>query len=345
LTDSEATLNWPELLDLLAQGVDLTLEQTEAAFSAVLAGEATPAQIGALLIGVQFNGITVEELTGVVRALKSACEGFNVDDDVIDTCGTGGSLQRRHAAFNVSTLASFVVAGAGGKVAKHGNRRASATSGSADLLEALGVQVDLPGDAVARCVRETGFGFMLAPRFHPGMRHAGPVRRELGIRTVFNFAGPLANPAGVKRQVVGVADGSMASTVARVLQANGAERAMVVYGHDGLDELTITGPSTVLEIRDNFLVEHTIDPETLGLKLQRHAPEGGDTQANAELARAVLAGEPGPHRDIVILNGAAGLVVAGVVDDIADGVLAATEALDSGRAAAKLDQLIAESNR
>ena len=335
---------WPELLDLLADGVDLTLEQSETAFNAVLAGEATPAQIGALLIGIQFNGITTDELSGVVRALKSACEGVTVDDDVIDTCGTGGSMQRRHAAFNVSTLAAFVVAGAGGKVAKHGNRRASATSGSADLLEALGVQVDLAADAVARCVKETGIGFMLASRFHPGMRHAGPVRRELGIRTVFNFAGPLANPAGVKRQVVGVADGSMASTVARVLQANGAERAMVVYGHDGLDELTITGPSTVLEIRDSFLVEHTIDPETLGLKLQRHAPEGGDTDANAALARNVLAGEAGPHRDIVILNAAAGLVVAGVVDDIADGVLAASESVDSGRAAAKLDALVQCSN-
>ncbi|HVT76380.1 MAG TPA: anthranilate phosphoribosyltransferase [Acidimicrobiales bacterium] len=337
-------VNWPELLDLLAEGIDLTLEQSQAAFSAVLAGEATPAQIGALLIGIQFNGITADELTGVVRALKSACEGFSVEDDVIDTCGTGGSMQRRHAAFNVSTLSAFAVAGAGGRVAKHGNRRASATSGSADLLESLGVNVDLPGDAVARCVTETGIGFMLAPRFHPGMRHAGPVRRELGIRTVFNFAGPLANPAGVKRQVVGVADASMASTVARVLQANGAERAMVVYGHDGLDELTITGPSTVLEIRDEFVVEHTIDPETLGLKLQRHAPEGGDTEANAALARQVLAGEPGPHRDIVVLNAAAGLVVAGVVDDIADGVLAAAEAIDSGAAAAKLDALVKASN-
>ncbi|HUR78496.1 MAG TPA: anthranilate phosphoribosyltransferase [Acidimicrobiales bacterium] len=335
---------WPELFDLLADGVDLTLDQTQAAFGAILAGEATPAQIGALLLGLQFNGITADELTGVVRALRAACDGFTVGDDVIDTCGTGGSLQRRAAAFNVSTLASFVVAGAGGKVAKHGNRKASATSGSADLLEALGVQVDLDGAAVARCVKESGVGFMLAPRFHPGMRHAGPVRRELGIRTVFNFAGPLANPAGVKRQVVGVADGSMASTVARVLMANGAEAAMVVFGHDGLDELTVTGPSTVLEIRDGFVVEHLIDPETLGLKVQKRAPEGGDTDANAALARKVLSGEAGSHRDIVVLNAAAGLVVAGVVDDIADGVLCAIEAIDSGKAAATLEALVRASN-
>jgi anthranilate phosphoribosyltransferase len=339
-----AAVNWPELFDLLADGVDLSLEQTQDAFSAILAGEATPAQIGALLLGIQFSGITADELTGAVRALRGACEGFAVDDDVIDTCGTGGSMQRRAAAFHVSTVSSFVVAGAGGRVAKHGNRKASATSGSADLLETLGVKIELDGAGVARCVKDAGVGFMLAPVFHPGMRHAGPVRRELGIRTVFNFAGPLANPAGVKRQVVGVADGTMASIVARVLMANGAERAMVVFGHDGLDELTVTGPSTVLEIRDGLVVEHTIDPEALGLKRRKKAPEGGDTEANATLARSVLAGETGPHRDIVVLNAAAGLVVAGVVDDIADGVLLATEAIDSGKAAAKLDALVTASN-
>lgn len=337
-------VNWPELFDLLADGIDLNLEQSEAAFSAVLAGEATQAQIGALLLGVQFNGITADELTGVVRALKAACLSFEVDAEAIDTCGTGGSPQRRAACFNVSTLSGFVVAGAGGKVAKHGNRKASATSSSAEMLEALGVNIDLDGVAVKRCIDEAGIAFLLAPNFHPGMRHPGPVRRELGIRTVFNIAAPLANPAGVKRQVVGVADPSLAQTVVRVLQSNGAERAMVVFGHDGLDELTTTGPSTVLEIRDGFVVEHTIDPETLGLKLQKKAPEGGDTDANAELARAVLSGKTGPHRDIVVLNAAAGLVVAGVVDDIADGVLAATESIDSGRAAAKLDALITASN-
>ena len=338
------TLHWPDLFDQLAEGRDLTQDQTYAAFSAVLAGEATPAQIGALLLGVQYNGISAEELTGVVQAMLDACEGFTVDPTAIDTCGTGGSMQRRHAAFNVSTLAGFVVAGAGGKVCKHGNRKASATSGSADVLEALGVKVDLGGEAVARCVDAAGFGFMLAPHFHPGMRHAGPVRRELGIRTVFNFAGPLANPAGVKRQVVGVADGSMASTVARVLLANGAERAMVVFGHDGLDELTVTGPSTVLEVRDGLVVEHAIDPGQFGLQVRTSAPEGGDTDANATLARAVLGGEPGPHRDIVVLNAGAGLVVAGVVDDIGDGVKLAGDAIDNGAAAAVVDKLVAASN-
>ena len=338
------SIDWPGLFDQLADGQELTQDQSFAAFSAVLAGDATPAQIGALLLGIQFHGITTEELTGVVRALLGACEGFTVDPEAIDTCGTGGSMQRRHAAFNVSTLAGFVVAGAGGKVCKHGNRKASATSGSADVLEALGVNVDLDGAAVARCVDEVGFGFMLAPRFHPGMRHAGPVRRELGIRTVFNFAGPLANPAGVKRQVVGVADGSMAATVARVLVGNGAERAMVVFGHDGLDELTVTGPSTVLEVRDGLVVEHSIDPGQFGLKVRASAPEGGDTEANATLANTVLAGEPGPHRDIVVLNAAAGLVVAGLVDDIGDGVKLAAAAIDNGAAAGVLESLVAASN-
>ena len=339
-----AAVNWPELFDLLADGIDLSLEQSQAAFTAVLAGEATPAQIGALLLGIQFNGITADELTGVVRALKAACLSFEVDADVIDTCGTGGSPQRRAACFNVSTLAALVVAGAGGKVAKHGNRKASATSSSAELLEGLGVNIDLDGPKVVRCVDEAGIAFLLAPNFHPGMRHPGPVRRELGIRTVFNLAAPLANPAGVKRQVVGVADPSLAQTVARVLQGNGAERAMVVYGHDGLDELTVTGQSTVLEIRDGFVVEHTIDPDALGIKVQKKCPAGGDTDANVALARAVLAGEAGAHRDIVVLNAAAGLVVAGVVDDIADGVLCAIESIDSGKAAAKLDALVTASN-
>ncbi len=338
------TVVWPELFDKLKDAQDLSLEETYAAFSAVLAGEATPAQIGALLLGVQANGITADELTGVVRALRDACVGFTVDPDAIDTCGTGGSDQRREAAFNVSTLAAFVVAGAGGKVCKHGNRKASATSGSADLLEALGVNVELDGAGVARCVTEAGIGFMLAPKFHPGMRHAGPVRRELGIRTVFNFAGPLANPAGVRRQVVGVADGSMAATVARVLLGFGAERAMVVYGSDGLDELTLTGTSTVLEVRDGLVVEHLVDPETFGFRRRAKAPVGGDTAANVVLAHAVLAGEAGEHRDIVVLNAAAGLVVAGVVDELGDGVEAAIAALDSGAAASVLTNLVVASN-
>ena len=335
---------WPELFDALAAGRDLTLTESHMAFTAVLGGDATPAQIGALLIGVQQNGISADELTGCVRALLDACQGFAVDEDAIDTCGTGGSMQRREAAFNVSTLSAFVVAGAGGKVCKHGNRKASATSGSADLLEALGVFVELDGSGVAHCVDTAGFGFMLAPKFHPGMRHAGPVRRELGIRTVFNFAGPLANPAGVKRQVVGVADGSMAATVARVLLANGAERAMVVFGSDGLDELTLTGLSTVLEVRDGLVVEHTVDPEAFGLKRRSHAPLGGDTNANVALAHSVLAGEKGEHRDIVVLNAAAGLVVAGVVDELGDGVKAAADAIDNGGAQEVLDKLIAASN-
>lgn len=338
------TFGWAELLDELVAGHDLSLERAHDALTDILSGGATPGQIGGFLIALRAKGVTADELCGIVRALLDSAEPVTVDPAAIDTCGTGGSDQRRHAAFNVSTIAALVVAGAGGKVCKHGNRRASATSGSADVLEALGVVVDLDGAGVAQCVERSGIGFLLAPRFHPGMRHAGPVRRELGIRTVFNFAGPLANPAHVRRQVVGVADGSMAPTVARVLIANGAERAMVVFGHDGLDELTVTGPSTVLEVREGLVVEHSVEPEQFGFKRQKHAPAGGDTTANAELARRVLGGEAGPHRDIVVLNAAAGLVVAEVVDELADGVSAAIASIDSGAAARVLDRLIAVSN-
>ena len=338
------TFEWSAVLDRLVLGHDLSLEEAHGALSAVLAGEATPGQIGGFLVGLRAKGVTVDELCGVVRAMLDSAEPVTVAADAIDTCGTGGSDQRREAAFNVSTIASLVVAGAGGKVCKHGNRRASATSGSADVLEALGVVIDLDATGVAACVDEAGIGFLLAPRFHPGMRHAGPVRRELGIRTVFNFAGPLANPARVRRQVVGVADGTMASTVARVLIANEAERAMVVFGHDGLDELTVAAPSTLLEVRDGLVTEHSIEPEQFGFKRQKHAPAGGDTTANAELARRVLDGEPGPHRDIVVLNAAAGLVVAGVVDELGQGIDAAITALDSGAAAGVLDRLVAVSN-
>ncbi|HVE93846.1 MAG TPA: anthranilate phosphoribosyltransferase [Acidimicrobiales bacterium] len=338
------TFAWDAVLEQLVAGRDLSLEEAHGALSAILAGEATPGQIGGFLVALRVKGVTADELCGVVRAMLESAERVTVVPEAIDTCGTGGSDQRRLAAFNVSTIAALVVAGAGGKVCKHGNRRASATSGSADVLEALGVAIDLDGAGVAACVERSGIGFLLAPRFHAGMRHAGPVRRELGIRTVFNFAGPLANPAGVRRQVVGVADGTMAPTVARVLIANEAERAMVVFGHDGLDELTVTGPSTLLEVRDGLVTEHSVEPEQFGFKRRAHAPEGGDTTVNAELTRRVLDGEVGPHRDIVVLNAAAGLLVADVVDDLAAGVEAAIAALDSGAAGDVLDSLVTVSN-
>jgi len=332
---------WGEVLTRVIAGDDLDRESARLVMTTILGGQAAPSQIAGFLVALRAKGATAEEMVGFVRAMHDTGEPIDLAGlDAIDTCGTGGSEQRRHAAFNVSTLAGIVVAGAGGKVCKHGNRRASATSGSADLLEALGVVVDLPGSSVARCVRETGLGFAFAPRFHPGMRHAGPVRRELGVRTVFNFVGPLANPGQVRRQVVGVCDAEMVEPVAAVLRANGAERAMVVHGHDGLDELTTTGPTTVLQVDGDHVRRYEVSPVDMGLA---PAPSGdltgGDAAANADLARRILDGERGPRRDLVVLNAAAGIVVAGLAAEMAGGLAAAEKALDDGSAANVLESL------
>ncbi|HZQ83537.1 MAG TPA: anthranilate phosphoribosyltransferase [Acidimicrobiales bacterium] len=334
-----------EVLVRITEGLDLSEGDAHDVMAQILAGEATPAQIAGFLIAERSKGPTTEELCGMLRAMLGASEPVHLSSDALDTCGTGGSRQRREAAFNVSTVAALVVAGAGAKVCKHGNRKASATSGSADLLEALGVTIDVGPAGVAQCVEEAGIGFCLAPRFHPGMRHPGPVRRELGVATVFNLLGPMANPARVKRQVIGVVDGGVAEKVVRVLQANGAERAMVVYGHDGLDELSTAAPSTVVELRNGEVHSFDVDAGSLGLTSVQTAPAGGDTAANVELARRVLDGEPGAHRDIVLLNAAAGLVVAGVADDLPSALEAAVAAVDDGRAAAALERLVTVSKR
>jgi anthranilate phosphoribosyltransferase len=261
---------------------------------------------------------------------------------VVDIVGTGGD--RAHT-INVSTLAALVVAGAGGQVCKHGNRAASSATGSADLLEALGVRIDCGPEEVARCVAEAGIGFCFAPRFHPAMRHAGPPRRELGIATAFNFLGPLANPAGVRRLMIGVADPSMAERMVGVLAARGSERVLVVHGDDGLDELTVSTTSQVVELRDGEVRDYAVDPKDLGITSSpTEALVGGDPATNAELARRVLAGDAGPHRDVVCLNAGAGLVVAGLADDLEHGLQAAQAAIDGGGAADALDRLIAVSN-
>lgn len=338
---------WPAVLAPLLAGEDLTSTQAAAALAEVLEGAATPAQTAAFIVGLRCKGETVEEMTGLVRAMLDAAEAVPLPAgvDPVDTCGTGGAPSRRRHAVNVSTMAAFVIAGAGATVCKHGGRAASATSSSADLLEALGVVIDLGPSGVARCVSEAGMGFCFAPRFHAAMRHAGPVRRELGVPTVFNFLGPLANPAGVRRQVLGVSDPRMAETMLGVLEGKGAERALVVCGHDGLDELTTTTTSTVLELRDGAVRSYVVDPTQLGLRRVDPAElAGGDVAANVALTHAVLGGEPGPHRDIVVLNAAAGLVAAGVVDDLPAGVEAAAAAIDDGRAAAVLDRLVTVSN-
>jgi anthranilate phosphoribosyltransferase len=259
----------------------------------------------------------------------------------VDTCGTGGSAPRRDACFNVGTLTALIATGAGAAVCKHGGRAATATSSSADLLAGLGVAIELGPVGVARCLSEVGMAFCFAPRFHPAMRHAGPVRRELGIPTVFNLLGPLSNPSGLRRQVLGVADATLAPTLAAVLASRGAERAMVVRGHDGLDELTTTAPSTVVEVRDGELRTYEVDPARLGLAPAGLADiRGGDPADNVAIARRVLAGARGAHRDLVALNAAAALVVAGTADDLVDGLERAFAAIDDGDAAAVLDRLV-----
>jgi len=312
----------------------------------ILEGNATSAQIAAFIVALRIKGEAVEEMAGLVEAMQDACEPVTLDqlDGVIDTCGTGGD---RSHSINVSTIAAFAVAGAGAKVCKHGNRAASSSCGSADLLEGLGVALDVTPEGIARCVDEAGIAFCFAPRFHPAMRFAGPTRSELGIPTVFNVLGPLANPARVRRQVVGVGDKRMAEKMAGVLRARGSERSLVVFGHDGLDELTTTTTSTVVELgEDGELRRYELDPAAHGLKLAQPGDlRGGDVGTNVEATRAVLAGEPGPHRDIVVLNAAAGLMAAGLAGDIADGLSQAAKAIDDGRAQHALDQLIEVSNR
>ena len=336
---------WPVVLGTLMEGEDLDGTVAHAAMAEILDGAASPAQIAAFVVALRMKGETVEELVGMVDAMLAASTRVEIDTTgpVIDVVGTGGD--RAHT-INVSTLAALVVAGAGGQVCKHGNRAASSACGAADLLEALGVAIELGPLGVAACVREARMGFCFAPRYHPAMRHAGPSRRDLGIPTAFNILGPLSNPGRVRRYLIGVADLRMAERMAGVLQAKGAQRALIVHGGDGLDELTTTGPSTVVELRDGAVSTWELQPADLGLALvDREDLVGGDAAVNADLARRVLAGEPGPHRDIVSLNAGAGLLVAGLVDDLPAGLAAAREAIDSGAAVAALAALVEVSQR
>jgi anthranilate phosphoribosyltransferase len=335
---------WPAVLGVLSDRGDLSSERARAAMSEILDGAATPAQIAGFTVALRMKGETVAELTGLLQAMLDAADRVELPEGtpVVDVVGTGGD--RAHT-INVSTLSALVVAGAGGRVCKHGNRAASSSAGSADVLEALGVRIDCGPDDVARCVADAGIGFCFAPRYHPAMRHAGPTRRELGIPTAFNILGPLANPAGARRLMIGVADATMAERMAGVLAARGAERALIVHGDDGLDELTISTTSRVVELREGEVTSYEVDPLALGIeRAPRESLVGGDPGTNAALARRVLDGEHGPHRDIVTLNAGAGLVAAGIVDDLTAGIEAARASLDDGRAATALERLVAVSN-
>jgi anthranilate phosphoribosyltransferase len=331
---------WRAILSTLTSGGDLTTGSAGAAMADILQGRATSAQIAAFCVALRMKGETVEEMTGLLGAMLAFAEPVPLPPglDVVDTCGTGGD---RSNSINVSTIAALVVAGAGAPVCKHGNRAASSACGSADVLEALGVAIDLGPDDVAACVLEVGMGFCFAPRFHAALRHAGPTRRELGVATVFNFLGPLANPGRARRQALGVSDAHMADKMVGVLAATGTERALVVYGHDGLDELTTTTTSTVVELRDSTVSTYVVDPVELGIaRAEPGDLRGGDAATNAAIARRVCGGDVGPHRDIVVLNAAAGLVAAGLADDLAGGLELAGAAIDDGRAATVLDRLV-----
>jgi anthranilate phosphoribosyltransferase len=336
---------WPVILGSLLDGASLSRDEARSAMAEILDGAASPAQIAAYVVALRMKGETVEELVGMVDAMLAASTRVEIDTDgpVVDIVGTGGD--RAHT-INVSTISAIVVAGAGGKVCKHGGQAASSACGSADLLEALGVAIGLGPVGVARCVDEAGIGFCFAPRYHPAMRHAGPSRRDLGIPTAFNILGPLSNPGRVRRYLIGVADQRMADRMAGVLQVNGAVRALIVHGGDGLDELTTTGPSTVVELRDGAVTTWEIDPRSLGLpRADREDLVGGDAHINADLARRVLAGEHGPHRDIISLNAGAALVVAGLADDVEAGIAAARASIDSGAAVGALNRLVEVSQR
>lgn len=333
---------WKAVLGTLTAGQDLTRVQATVAMEQILAGEATPAQIAGFIIALRMKGEAVEEVSGMVDAMLGAAAAIELPpgSDPVDIVGMGGAPTRRVHALNVSTMACFVAAGAGAQVLKHGNRKASSTSGSFDVLEALGVHAELPGPEVVQCLTEVGIAFCYARGFHPAMRHAGPVRAELGVPTVFNFLGPLSHPARVRRQVIGVSDARMAPVVVGVLQARGAERALVVHGHDGMDELTLTTTSSVYELVGGEVREYELDPADLDLAVvPADRVAGGDPATNAELARRVFAGEPGPYRDIICLNAAAGLWAAGVVDTLDAGVAAARRSIDDGAAATKLEAL------
>jgi anthranilate phosphoribosyltransferase len=325
----------------VATGQPLSFAEAEAAFDQLLEGVATPAQIAAFLMALRVRGETVEEIRGAVTAMRSKMLAVEAPDGAIDIVGTGGD---NSGSFNVSTLAAIITAAAGVPVAKHGNVAATSQSGSADVLSALGVKVGLSPESVSACIRDANIAFMLAKTHHPAMRHVGPIRAELGTRTIFNLLGPQCNPARVKRLLLGVFDRRWLQPIAEVLGGLGAERVMVVHGWDGLDEISTTGATEIVEWRDGGIHRSSIAPGDVGLAVtSMDNLKGGDAAFNAAALRRVLAGEKSPYRDIAVFNAAGGLIVAGKVPSFGDGVAMASAAIDSGAAARTLDRLIAAS--
>jgi anthranilate phosphoribosyltransferase len=332
----------------VVEGRTLGMDEAAAAMDAIMTGSVTGAQIGALVTALRMRGETVDEIAGFAGAMRAHALKVPVDHDagpLVDTCGTGGDSA---GTFNISTTAAFVIAGAGVRVAKHGNRAVTSKCGSADLLEGLGVAIELTPQGVAACIDEAGIGFMYAPAFHPAMRFVGPARREMGIRTVFNILGPLTNPAGARHQLIGVGHPEISGKLARALQALGSEHAVLVHAEQGLDELGLSSPSQVTEYdaRMGEIRTYTLTPEDLGLqRSESSALLGGDAATNVKITRAILEGEPGPRRDVILLNAGAGLYAANAVASIAEGVDMAARTIDSGAALAALERLVAISQR
>lgn len=331
-----------EAINLVVGGIDLSEDEMAECMKEIMEGRATDAQIGAFLVALRMKGETVAEITGAARIMREKAASINAPEGVLDTCGTGGDMSH---TFNISTTAALIVAAAGVPVAKHGNKSVSSKSGSADVLDALGIKIDLSPDKVEKCLFETGFGFLFAPMFHPAMKYAIGPRREMGIRTIFNILGPITNPAGAKRQIVGVFAGKLTDVIAAVLGNLGALDAMVVHGADGLDEITITDGTHVSCFREGRIENVILSPEDFGMERgRRQEIIGGDNKENAAITERILKGEKGAKRNIVIINAAAALMVAGITQDpkVAAGI--AAETIDSGRAYTKLEQVRKVSN-
>lgn len=331
---------WPAVFSRIGSGSDLDGEQAYAVMSEILRGDATPAQIGGLLVGLAVKGESTDEMAGFVQSMLAASEPLSVPDNALDIVGTGGSPHRRTHAVNASTMACIVAGAAGATVCKHGNRRASSTSGSFDFLEALGIDITISPSDLERCVAEIGVGFAFARSFHPAMRFAGPVRAELGIPTVFNTLGPLAHPGRIKRQLIGVATEQKAEAVAAVLAELGSQRAWVVTGAGGLDEVSTSGPSVVFDVSPAGIQRLIVDLDEVGVdRVELSQVAGGTAVDNVAIFERMVNGQKGAHRDLVAINAGAGLVVAGLADDLEQGVAMANEAIDSGATKHKLEQL------
>ena len=334
--------NLRAIIAKVATGATLSRDESAAAFDSMMSGEATPSQMGGLLMALRVRGETVDEITGAVAAMRGKMLRVNAPAGAVDVVGTGGDGS---GSVNVSTCASFIVAGCGVPVAKHGNRALSSRSGAADVLAALGVKIDITPDQVGRCIHDTGIGFMFAPSHHPAMKNVGPTRVELATRTIFNLLGPLSNPAGVTRQMVGVFSRQWVLPLAQVLKNLGSEHAWVVHGSDGLDEITLSGPTFVAELKNGEIRSFEITPEDAGLpRAGPDALRGGDAEANAISLRAVLDGKPGAFRDVALFNAAAALIVAGKATDLKHAVAMGQTSLDSGAALEKLQRLVTVTN-